>query len=260
MNTERILTRRTGAVATVTVNRPDVLNALDSETVAVLTAVFTDLRKDDDVRSVVLTGAGDRAFIAGADIGELARLTPQTARDLTDAGHRLCDLLEHLGKPVVAAVNGYALGGGCELAMACTCRVAARTAKLGLPEITLGIIPGYGGTQRLPRLVGQGRALEMMLTGTPVTAEEAWRIGLVNRVVDPEALAAEAEALATVFARQAPQAARRILDVVHHGLALSMADATALEAAAFGLVRATDDAREGTTAFLEKRKARFTGR
>ena len=260
MNTERILTRRTGAVATVTVNRPDVLNALDSETVAVLTAVFTDLRKDDEVRSVVLTGAGDRAFIAGADIGELARLTPQTARDLTDAGHRLCDLLEHLGKPVVAAVNGYALGGGCELAMACTCRVAARTAKLGLPEITLGIIPGYGGTQRLPRLVGPGRALEMMLTGAPVTAEEAWRIGLVNRVVAPETLAAEAEALATVFARQAPQAARRILDVVHHGLALSMADATALEAAAFGLVRATDDAREGTTAFLEKRKARFTGR
>lgn len=260
MEADRILTRRTGAVATVTVNRPAVLNALDAETVAALAAVFTDLRQDDAVRSVVLTGAGDRAFIAGADIGELARLTPQTARGLADAGHRLCDLLERLGKPVVAAVNGYALGGGCEIAMACTCRVAAKTAKLGLPEITLGIIPGYGGTQRLPRLVGRGRALEMMLTGEPVSAEEAWRIGLVNRVVEPEALASEALALATTFAERAPEAVRRILDAVHHGLGLSMADATAFEAAAFGLVWATDDAREGTAAFVEKRKARFTGR
>ena len=260
MSTDAILTRRAGAVATVTVNRPEVLNALNSETVAALTAVLTDLQKDDEVRSVVLTGAGDRAFIAGADIGELARLTPQTARGLTDAGHRMCDLIERLGKPVVAAVNGYALGGGCEVAMACTCRVAARTAKLGLPEITLGIIPGYGGTQRLPRLVGRGRALEMMLTGAPVTAEEAWRIGLVNRLADPEALEAEALALASAFAAQAPEAARRILDAVHHGLDMSMTDALALEASAFGLVWATDDAREGTAAFLEKRKARFTGR
>lgn len=260
MEADLILTRRTGAVATVTVNRPAVLNALNSETVAALVSVFTDLRQDDAVRSVVLTGAGDRAFIAGADIAELARLTPRTARDLADAGHRLCDLLERLGKPVVAAVNGYALGGGCEIAMACTCRVAARTAKLGLPEITLGIIPGYGGTQRLPRLVGRGRALEMMLTGEPVAAEEARRIGLVNRVVEPETLEAEALALATAFAERAPEAARRILDAVHHGLGLSMADATAFEAASFGLVWATDDAREGTTAFLEKRKARFTGR
>ena len=260
MNDDRILTERTGAVATVTVNRPKVLNALNAETVAALTAVFGDLRKDDEVRAVVLTGAGDRAFIAGADIGELARLTPQTARALTDAGHRMCGLIEGLGKPVIAAVNGYALGGGCEVAMACTCRVAARTAKLGLPEITLGIIPGYGGTQRLPRLVGRGRALEMMLTGAPVTAEEAWRIGLVNRVVEPDALAAEALGLATAIAAQAPEAVRRIIDVVNHGLDVSMADATALEATAFGLVWATDDAREGTTAFLEKRKARFTGR
>ena len=144
--------------------------------------------------------------------------------------------------------------------MACTCRIAARTAKLGLPEITLGIIPGYGGTQRLPRLVGRGRAFEMLLPGAPVTAEEAWRIGLVNRVVEPEALSAEALALATTLAAQAPEAVRRILDVVNHGLDMSMADATALEAAAFGLLWATEDAREGTTAFLEKRKARFTGR
>ncbi len=260
MDTEPILIGRSGAVATVTVNRPGVLNALDSATVEALTAVLLDLKKDDEVRSVVLTGAGDRAFIAGADVGELSRLTPRTARGLADAGHRMCDLLEDLDKPVVAAVNGYALGGGCEVAMACTCRVAARTAKLGLPEITLGIIPGYGGTQRLPRLVGRGRALEMLLTGAPVTAEEAWRIGLVNRVVEAAALPAEAAALAAALAAQAPEAVRRILDVVRHGLDVSMADAVALEAAAFGLVWATDDAREGTAAFLEKRKARFTGR
>ena len=260
MDTEPILIGRSGAVATVTVNRPGVLNALDSATVEALTAVLLDLKKDDEVRSVVLTGAGDRAFIAGADVGELSRLTPRTARGLADAGHRMCDLLEDLGKPVVAAVNGYALGGGCEVAMACTCRVAARTAKLGFPEITLGIIPGYGGTQRLPRLVGRGRALEMLLTGAPVTAEEAWRIGLVNRVVEAAALPAEAAALAAALAAQAPEAVRRILDVVRHGLDVSMADAVALEAAAFGLVWATDDAREGTAAFLEKRKARFTGR
>ena len=260
MNDEPILIERAGAVATVTVDRPKVLNALNADTVRALTSVFAGLRQDEDVRAVVLTGAGDRAFIAGADIGELARLTPQTARALTDAGHRMCDLIEGLGKPVVAAVNGYALGGGCEVAMACTCRVAARTAKLGLPEITLGIIPGYGGTQRLPRLVGRGRALEMMLTGAPVTAEEACRIGLVNRVVEPDELRAEALGLATAIAAQAPEAVRRILDVVDHGLGVSMADATALEATAFGLVWATDDAREGTTAFLEKRKPRFTGR
>ena len=260
MDAEPILIGRSGAVATVTVNRPGVLNALDSATVEALTAVLLDLKKDDEVRSVVLTGAGDRAFIAGADVGELSRLTPRTARGLADAGHRMCDLLEDLEKPVVAAVNGYALGGGCEVAMACTCRVAARTAKLGLPEITLGIIPGYGGTQRLPRLVGRGRALEMLLTGAPVTAEEAWRIGLVNRVVEAAALPAEAAALAAALAAQAPEAVRRILDVVRHGLDVSMADAVALEAAAFGLVWATDDAREGTAAFLEKRKARFTGR
>ena len=260
MNVEQILTERTGAVTTVTVNRPKVLNALSSQTVEALTAVLIDLQKDDEVRSVVLTGAGDRAFIAGADIGELAQLTPRTARALTDAGHRLCTQIERLGKPVIAAVNGYALGGGCEVAMACTCRIAARTARLGLPEITLGIIPGYGGTQRLPRLVGRGRAFEMLLTGAPVTAEEAWRIGLVNRVVEPEALSAEAFALAATLAAQAPEAVRRILDVVNHGLDMSMADATALEATAFGLLWATEDAREGATAFLEKRKARFTGR
>ena len=200
MSTDRILTARDGAVATVTVNRPAVLNALDAQTVRTLTSVLTDLGQDDEIRCVVLTGAGDRAFVAGADITELARLTPTSARVVSDAGHRLCALLEGLGKPVIAAINGFALGGGCEIAMACTLRIAAATAKLGQPEIALGLIPGFGGTQRLPRLVGRGRALEMLLTGAPIDAEEAWRIGLVNKVVPPEALAAETSRLAATLA------------------------------------------------------------
>ena len=175
MSTDEILTVRDGAVATVTVNRPTVLNAIDAQTVRTLTSAMTELGQEDEIRCVVLTGAGDRAFIAGADITELARLTPNSAREVSDAGHRLCALLEGLGKPVIAAINGFALGGGCEIAMACTLRIAARTAKLGQPEIGLGLIPGFGGTQRLPRLVGRGRALEMLLTGVPIDAEEAWR-------------------------------------------------------------------------------------
>ena len=260
MSNDQILTVRDGAVATVTVNRPTVLNALDAQTVRTLTSVMRELGQDDEIRCLVLTGAGDRAFVAGADITELARLTPTSARTVSDAGHRLCSLIEGLGKPVVAAINGFALGGGCEIAMACTLRIAATTAKLGQPEIALGIIPGFGGTQRLPRLVGRGRALEMLLTGAPIDAEEAWRIGLVDRVVPPEALAAETSRLAATLAAQAPVAVRRILELVHHGLDMSLAEAAVFEASTFGLVNGTEDAREGTTAFLEKRKPRFTGR
>ena len=260
MSGERILIARGGAVATVTVNRPAVLNALDAETVAALTAAMRDLADDDEVRCVVLTGAGERAFIAGADINALSRLTPASGRALADAGHRLCALIEGLGKPVIAAVNGYALGGGCEIAMACTLRVAAATAKLGQPEIALGLIPGYGGTQRLPRLVGRGRGLELLLTGAPISADEAWRIGLVNRVVPPDALADEVQRLADTLAARAPAAVRLILDTVHHGLDMSLAEASAFKATAFGLVNGTEDAREGTRAFLEKRKPTFTGR
>ncbi|MCH7749488.1 MAG: enoyl-CoA hydratase [Acidobacteria bacterium] len=259
MSTDEVLTARDGAVATVTVNRPTVLNALDAQTVRTLTSVMTELGQDDEIRCVVLTGAGDRAFIAGADITELARLTPTSARAVADAGHRLCALIEGLGKPVIAAINGFALGGGCEIAMACTLRIAATTAKLGQPEIALGLIPGFGGTQRLPRLVGRGRALEMLLTGAPIDAEEAWRIGLVNRVVPPAALADETSRLAGMLATQAPVAVRHILEVVHHGLDMSLAEAAVFEASTFGLVYGTKDAREGTTAFLEKRKPRFTG-
>ena len=219
-----------------------------------------DLGQDDEIRCVVLTGAGDRAFVAGADITELARLTPTTARAVADAGHRLCALIEGLGKPVIAAINGFALGGGCEIAMACTIRIAAKTARLGQPEIALGLMPGFGGTQRLPRLVGRGRALELLLTGAPIDAEEAWRIGLVNRVVPPESLAEETHRLAATLATQAPVAVRRILEAVHHGLDMSNAEAAVFEASMFGLVCGTEDVREGTAAFLEKRKPRFTGR
>ena len=260
MSADQILTSRDGAVATVTVNRPAVLNALDAQTVRTLTRVMTDLGQDDEIRCVVLTGAGDRAFVAGADIKELAGLTPTDARAVSAAGHRLCALIESLGKPVIAAINGFALGGGCEIAMACTFRIAVTTAKLGQPEIALGLIPGFGGTQRLPRLVGRGRALEMLLTGAPIDAEEAWRIGLVNRAVPPAALADETRRLAATLAAQAPVAVRYILESVHHGLDMSLAQAAAFEAATFGLVYATEDVREGTTAFFEKRQPRFKGR
>ena len=246
MSTAQILTARDGAVATVTINRPTVLNALDAQTVRTLTSVLRDLGQDDEIRCVVLTGAGDRAFVAGADITELARLTPISARAVSDAGHRLCALLEGLGKPVIAAINGVALGGGCEIAMACTLRIAATTAKLGQPEIALGLIPGFGGTQRLPRLVGRGRALEMLLTGAPIDAEEAWRIGLVNKVVPPEALAAATSRLARGrWPPRRPVAVRRILEAVHHGLDMSLAEAAVFEASTFGLVYGTEDVRGG---------------
>ena len=260
MSDERVLIECDGAVATVTGNRIAVLNALDAETVTSLETTMRRLADDDDIRCVVLTGAGDRAFIAGADINELSLLTPETAREMADAGHRLCALIEGMGKPVIAAVNGFALGGGCEIAMACTLRIAATNARLGQPEIVLGLIPGFGGTQRLTRLVGRGRALEMLLTGDPVSADEAWRIGLVNRVVPDELLSEEVGRLAASLAAQAPAAVRLILDVVNRGLDMSLADALAFEATSFGLVNGTEDAREGTSAFLEKRKPRFSGR
>jgi len=260
MTSDNLVLAREGAIATVTVNRPNVLNALNVRTVTELDEVFASLQAEAAVRVVVLTGAGSKAFVAGADINELAVLTPTAARELARRGQRMCDRIERLGKPVIAAINGYALGGGCELAAACTIRIAADTARLGQPEINLGLLPGYGGTQRLTRLVGRGRALELLLTGSPITAQEAHRIGLVNRVVAADALAADARALAEELAAKAPQAVRYILDAVHEGLETTLAEGLALEAALFGLVAATDDMREGTRAFLEKRKANFTGR
>ena len=259
MTPEQLVVERVGAVAVVTVDRPKVLNALNSATVVELREVVDALAADDAIRAVVLTGAGDRAFIAGADIAELATLSPVSAQALARRGQALCDALEWMGKPVIAAINGYALGGGCEIAMACTVRLAAETARIGQPEIGLGLLPGYGGTQRLPRLVGVGRALELMLTGDPIPAAEAWRIGLVNRVVAPDELAAEARALAERLASQAPVAVRAILDAVREGMQMSLAGGCEHEAALFGVAAATDDWREGTRAFLEKRRPTFRG-
>ena len=259
MPNENLTIERDGGVAVVTVTRPAVLNALNNETITELERAVSRLAADDDVRAVVLTGAGDKAFIAGADIGELAALSPVTAEALATRGHALCQGLERLGKPVIAAINGYALGGGCELAMACTLRIAADTAKLGQPEIGLGLLPGYGGTQRLPRLVGSGRALEIMLTGAPVDAHEALRIGLVNRVVPREELMPHTLKLAQQIAAQAPIAVRFILAAVREGLGMTLADGCAHEAGLFGLAAATSDWREGTSAFLEKRPPRFSG-
>lgn len=256
---DNLILERDGAVATVTINRPRVLNALNLQTLDELRRAILELGRDDTVRVVILTGAGDRAFVAGADINELAVLTPAAARDQAHTGQHVFDLVENLGKPVIAAINGYALGGGCELAMACTLRLAADTARLGQPEINLGILPGYGGTQRLPRLVGKGRALELMLVGAPIGAAEAERIGLVNAVVPAAELMDRTRALAGSLAAQAPIAMRYILDAVHKGGEMPFAEGCVHEAALFGLVASTDDMREGTRAFLDKRKPAFTG-
>jgi enoyl-CoA hydratase len=260
MTFENLLVERDGAVAVVTVNRPKVLNALTTAALQELQQVFATLKQDDAVRVVIITGAGERAFVAGADIGQLAALTPTGMHAQAIEGQRTFAAIEQLGKPVIAAINGYALGGGCELAMACTLRIAADTARLGQPEIQLGTLPGYGGTQRLSRLVGKGRALEMMLTGAPIAAAEAERIGLVNRVVPAAQLMSEVRAIATALAAQAPIAVRLILEAVDRGLDMSLADGCALEASLFGLSATTEDMREGTRAFLEKRKPTFQGR
>lgn len=259
MSFENLLLDRDGAVAILTINRPSVRNALNSQTMDELRRALLDLRRDDSVRCVIITGAGDKAFVAGADINELAVQTPVGGREHALRGQHVIDLLENLGKPVIAAINGFALGGGCELAMACTLRLAADTAKLGQPEINLGIMPGYAGTQRLARLVGRGRALEILLTGDMIGADEAWRIGLVNRVVPAAQLMEEARRLAGVLAAKAPVAVRYIIDAVHRGLDMTLGEGARFEATLFGLVSSTEDMREGTRAFLEKRKAAFKG-
>ena len=251
---------REGAVAVVTVNRPKVLNALNLATLEELAVTMRQLQHDETVRSIIITGAGEKSFIAGADINELAALTPTAGREHARAGQGVFDLIEQLGKPVIAAINGYALGGGCELAMACTVRIAADTARLGQPEINLGIIPGYGGTQRLARLIGTGRALELLLTGEQIDAAAALRLGLVNRVVPAADLLPEAHKLAAVMAAKAPIAVRYILEAVRSGVQLPLGEAQAFEATLFGLVASTEDMREGTRAFLEKRKAEFRGK
>jgi enoyl-CoA hydratase len=257
---EHLLLERSDGVAVITVNRPKVLNALNTATLDELRRTMLALKADDDVRAIILTGAGEKSFVAGADINELAVQSPTSGREHAIRGQHVLDLIEHLGKPVIAAVNGYALGGGCELAMACTIRLAAEGARLGQPEINLGIIPGYAGTQRLTRLVGRGRALEMLLTGEPVGASEAYRLGLVNRVVPAAELMTEARKLAELLAAKAPIAVRYVIDAVNNGLQMSFAEAQKYEATLFGLIASTDDMREGTRAFLEKRKPEFKGK
>jgi enoyl-CoA hydratase len=247
-------------IATVTVERPKVLNALNRRTLDELEQVFTEIGERDEIAGVILTGAGDKAFVAGADIAELAELSTVSGRATARRGQSVLSKIERLGKPTIAAINGYALGGGCELALACTLRVAAAHARIGLPEVTLGIIPGYGGTQRLARLVGQGRAYELILTGEPITAESALAIGLVNRVVPAGELLPTAREILSTIAKRGPLAVGAALDVVRLGLDASLDGGLDLEAAYFGVLCGTEDMREGMQAFLEKRAARFRGR
>lgn len=255
-----VLTDLSEGIFTVTVNRPEKLNALNAEVIEELRRVFHEAKSNVDVGALVLTGAGEKAFVAGADISGFPSLTPVDARDFARKGQAVLDLLETMGKPSIAAVNGFALGGGCELAMACSMRVAARSARFGQPEVALGLIPGYAGTQRLPRLVGKGRALELILTGEPIPAEEAFRIGLVNRVVEPAELIPTCRALATKILGKAPLAVRYALEAVNHGLELPFDEAELHEAALFGLCVATEDMKEGVSAFLGKRPAKFAGK
>ena len=245
-------------VATITVNRPDKLNALNAATIAGLDAAIDEARARDDVAAVILTGAG-RAFVAGADIAEIVAASPSEARALALRGQAMMRKFETSPKPTIAAVNGFALGGGCELAMACHVRIAADGAKFGQPEVKIGILPGYGGTQRLPRLVGKGRALQLLLSAEQIDAAEAYRIGLVNRVVPGGELLAAARAMLAPMLANGPAAVALCVEAVDRGLDMGLDDALAFEAACFGLLAATADMREGMTAFLEKRAPAFTG-
>ncbi|MEX3980885.1 enoyl-CoA hydratase-related protein [Paraburkholderia sp. EG287A] len=255
-----VLYEKRDAIAYVSVNRPKVLNALSTQTWRDLRTAFEAAREDAAVRGVILTGAGDKAFIAGADISELAHASAIEAEQSSRFGQAVLDLIENLGKPVVAAINGFALGGGCETAMACTLRIAAEHAKLGQPEVKLGLLPGGGGTQRLPRLVGKGRALQLILSAEPISAQEAWRIGLVNEVVPAADLIGRAEAILKTIASNAPVAVKLSLEAVNKGLDAGQSEGLALEASCFGLCAGTEDKREGTSAFLEKRAPQFLGR
>jgi len=249
----------TDGIATITVNRPDKLNALNATVISELDDAAGRVAREPEIRAVLLTGAGAKAFVAGADIGEIGGQGAQEGQARARAGQQMMRRLERCGKPVLAAVNGFALGGGCELAMACHLRVASESARFGQPEARLGIGPGYGGTVRLPRLVGRGRALELLLTGVMIDAQEAWRIGLVNRVVPTDRLIAESTALLRTILENGPLAIRACLELVDAGLDLALDRALDLEAAWFGLLSETADMREGTRAFLEKRKPQFTG-
>jgi len=260
MSYETLIYEKRDGIGYVTVNRPEKLNALNDQVMADLKACFESIDQDAEVKAVILTGAGEKAFVAGADIGVLSTQTPLEGKERSIRGQRILDFIENLGKPVIAAVNGYALGGGCELAMACTLRVASENARFGQPEVKLGIIPGYAGTQRLPRLVGKGRAMELVLSGEPVSAPEAYRIGLANQVVPQKDLIATCEALARKIMANGPLAVRFSIEAVNHGMEMTQEEGQFLEATLFGLCCTTADMKEGTRAFLEKRPAKFTGK
>lgn len=244
----------------ITINRPDKLNALNDQTIEELGRAIEEAAADSQAAAIIITGSGQKAFVAGADIKELAELQADPARECSHKGQALMDQIESCPKPVIAAVNGYALGGGCELALASHIRIASESAVMGLPEVSLGLIPGYGGTQRLPRIVGKGRALEMILTGDPIKAERAFQIGLVNKVVSQEELLDAAKKIAQKIASRGPVAVRYALDAVNQGLRSGQDAGMDQEAALFGLLAATEDMKEGTKAFLEKRTAEWKNR
>jgi enoyl-CoA hydratase len=260
MTFENLLIADNGAIRTITIHRPDKLNALNHATILELDSAFRAARAAPQVRVVVLTGAGAKAFVAGADIAELTALTSVEARDFSQAGQRMMRGVETLGKPVIARLNGFTLGGGMELAMSCHLRIAADTVKMGQPEINLGIVPGFGGTQRLTRLCSRSAALELCLLGAPITAERAYQLGIVNRVVPAAELDAAVDAVAQQLAASAPHALRGILDAVIHGGDMALDQGLEFETQAFAVTTATEDMREGTRAFVEKRKAQFVGR
>ena len=257
---ENLLYEKKDGVAWITFNRPKVLNAFNRKTMEELRAVLLDARDDEAVRVLILTGAGEKAFVAGADINELARNNPVEGKETSIFGQGVLRLLETMGKPSICAINGFALGGGCELALSCTIRTASKTAKLGQPEVKLGILPGYGGSQRLARLCGKGVAHEICLTGEMITAEEAQRIGLVNHVYEPAELLPAAEAMAKKIIANGPLAVKFTMEAIERGVEMPLEEGLFLEATLFGVACATEDMREGTKAFLEKRAAQFKGK
>ena len=257
---DNVRTENRDGILLVTVDRPKVLNALNAQTVEEIYEAFSKARSDEAVKAVIVTGGGEKAFVAGADINELARMTPITGKETAERGQRIFRAIETFPKSVIAAINGFALGGGCEIALACHIRIASEKAQIGLPEVTLGIIPGYGGTQRMARLLGKGKALELICTGDRVGAEEAERIGLVNKVVPAAELMSTAEAMARKIMQRGPLAIRAAIEAVMSGSEMPFEEGQFLEATLFGLLCATDDMKEGMQAFLEKRAAKFTGR
>lgn len=257
---ENIKTENRDGILVITIDRPKVLNALNAQTVEEIGQVFNEARNDESVRSVIITGGGEKAFVAGADINELAQKNPFTGKETSERGQQILSRIERFPKAVIAAINGFALGGGCELALACQIRIASDRAQIGLPEVTLGIIPGYGGTQRMARLLGKAKALELILTGERISAQEAERIGLVNKVVPHDELMNEAEKMAQTIMSRGPLAVRAAIESIMIGSEMSFEEGQFLEATLFGLLAASEDMKEGMSAFLEKRKAEFRNR